>query len=102
MTKRIQVKLVPSVQYGKLSMNAQPICPLGNSVLAGCKVQFGYKPKMVKGNEVGRTTFAPEWVDFLTSTGIELVINEVPSLPAYNVGDTFGKATEQFDFESLF
>ena len=104
MSKSIQVKLVPTVNYGKFQYLAEPINEQGTKVLDACKTQFGYKPNVKNGKEYDRKTFAPEWVDFLNSNGIDLIVNEAPTIPQYNTGEEFRyKAdTPSVDLNALF
>ena len=95
--KQFEVEAVPTANYGKISFNYRPTDALGSKVLAACKRQFKYAP--VRGT-TERTTFAPEWVNFIVAQGftMKVVKCDVPQAPM--VGDIIGN-TAGNDFMAM-
>ena len=91
--KQFDVEAVPTANYGKISFNYRPTDALGSKVLAACKRQFNYAP--VRGT-TERTTFAPEWVNFITAQGftMKVVKCDMPQVPS--VGDIIGNPSNDF------
>ena len=93
MSKQFEVEAVPTANYGRISFNYRPTDALGAKVLSACKRQFNYSP--VRGT-TERTTFAPEWVSFITAQGftLKVVKCDMPQVPS--VGDIIGSAGSDF------
>ena len=91
--KQFEVEAVPTANYGRITFNYRPTDALGAKVLAACKKQFKYAP--VRG-ATERTTFAPEWVNFIAAQGftMKVVKCDVPQIPA--IGDIIGSASGDF------
>ena len=95
--KQFEVEAVPTANYGRISFNYRPTDALGAKVLAACKRQFNYVP--VRGT-TERTTFAPEWVNFIMAQGftMRVVKCDMPNVPM--VGDIIGNAASN-DFMAM-
>ena len=93
MSRQFEVEAVPTANYGRITFNYRPTDALGAKVLAACKVQFNYSP--AKGN-TERTTFAPEWVNFISAQGFTMKVAKCDMPPVPKVGDIIGQANNDF------
>ena len=91
--KQFEVEAVPTANYGRITFNYRPTDALGAKVLAACKKQFKYAP-IKGGNE--RSTFAPEWVNFLSAQGFSMKVVKCDMPPVPKVGDVIGSNDTDF------
>jgi len=82
----IRVKLTIGNAFGKAIYVATPICEQGFSLLEKVKAAVGYK--MVEGGK-DRKTFAPEWIPLCQDSGFKFVVDKLPELKQYRVGEEF-------------
>jgi hypothetical protein len=82
----IRVKLTVGNKFGKLEYIATPICPQGEALLEKVKKAVDYK--MIEGGK-DRKSFAPEWIPLCQDSGFKFVVDKLPELKQYKVGEDF-------------
>lgn len=91
MSTEIRVKLTIVNSFGKLSYIATPVNEQGEALLSKVKEAVGYDAKLEGGKD--RKSFKPEWITLAQASGYKFIVDQLPTLKAYKVGEEFEPRT---------
>ena len=94
MSNIIEVRVVPSVNYGKFQWTYKPLNDVGIKALNAIKQANNYK--VTEGRQE-RQTFSQEWLDqlFKLAPNAQVRVVETIEIPTYKVGDFVKPMTAQ-------